>query len=102
MARATPYARRPGPFAGLPCRGPLEVRQRDERFDGRHPVRVESVETRRHVEGGRVGRRGLGQTLAGLAAATLAVMGQTDEERITPGLDRLAAALSRGAATLGG
>ena len=49
----------------------------------------------------RLDGRAIGQTLAGLAEATLAVMGQTDEERITPGLDRLAAALSRGAATLG-
>lgn len=49
----------------------------------------------------RLDGRAIGQTLAGLAEATLAVMGQTDEERVTPGLDKLAAALARGAAMLG-
>ena len=49
----------------------------------------------------RLDGRAIGQTLAGLAEATLAVMGQTDEERITPGLERLSSALGRGAAMLG-
>lgn len=49
----------------------------------------------------RLDGRAIGRTLASLAEATRAVMAQTDEERITPGLDRLAAALGRGAAVLG-
>ena len=49
----------------------------------------------------RLDGRAIGATLAGLAEATTAVMAQTDEERITPGLDRLAATLSRAAAMLG-
>ena len=43
----------------------------------------------------------IGRTLSGLAEATRAAMSQTDEERVTPALDRLAAALGRGAAVLG-
>ena len=50
----------------------------------------------------RLDGREIGQTLAALAEATAAVMAQTDEERVTPGLDRLAAALGRAAAMLGG
>lgn len=50
----------------------------------------------------RLDARAIAQTLAGLAEATAAVASQTDEERVTPGLDRLAAALGRAAAMLGG
>lgn len=50
----------------------------------------------------RLDGRAIGRTLAALADGTAAVMAQTDEERITPGLDRLAAALRRGASALGG
>ena len=50
----------------------------------------------------RLDGRAIAATLAGLAEATAAVAAQTDEERITPGLDRLSAALGRTAAVLGG
>ena len=50
----------------------------------------------------RLDGREIAATLAGLAEATAAVAAQTDEERVTPGLDRLAAALGRAAAMLGG
>ena len=53
------------------------------------------------LEADRLDGHAIGATLAGLAEATAAVMAQTDEERITPGLDRLAAALGRAAAMLG-
>ena len=53
------------------------------------------------VEADRLDGRAIGATLAGLAEATTAVMGQTNEERVTPGLDRLAAALGRAATMLG-
>ncbi|HEX8297617.1 MAG TPA: hypothetical protein VF594_00540 [Rubricoccaceae bacterium] len=43
----------------------------------------------------------IGTTLVALADATAAVMAQTDEERVTPGLDRLASTLRRAAAMLG-
>jgi hypothetical protein len=49
----------------------------------------------------RLDGRAIGSTLAGLADATAAVAAQTNEERVTPGLERLAAALSRAAAWLG-
>jgi len=49
----------------------------------------------------RLDGRAIGSTLAGLADATAAVASQTNEERITPGLERLAAVLSRAAAWLG-
>ncbi len=49
----------------------------------------------------RLDGRAIAQTLAGLAEATAAVAAQTDEERITPGLGRLATALSRAATMLG-
>ncbi len=49
----------------------------------------------------RLDGRAIGATLAGLAEATAAVMAQTNEERITPGLDRLAASLGRAATLLG-
>ena len=50
----------------------------------------------------RLDGRAIAAALTGLAEATTAVMAQTDEERITPGLDRLAATLGRAAAMLGG
>ncbi len=53
------------------------------------------------LSGERLDGREIGRTLASLAEATLAVMTQTDEERITPGLDRLASALGRAATMLG-
>ena len=49
----------------------------------------------------RLDGRAIGAALAGLAEATAAAMALTDEERVTPGLDRLSAALGRGAAILG-
>jgi len=48
------------------------------------------------LDGGAIAR-----TLAGLADATAAVASQTDEERVTPGLERLAASLGRAADMLG-
>ncbi|HEX8386454.1 MAG TPA: hypothetical protein VF576_09735 [Rubricoccaceae bacterium] len=50
----------------------------------------------------RLDGRAIGRTLAGLADATAAVAAGTDEERVTPGLERLAGALSRAADFLGG
>ena len=52
------------------------------------------------LSGERLDGRAIGRTLAGLADATRAVMTQTDEERVTPDLDRLAATLGRAAAML--
>ena len=49
----------------------------------------------------RLDGRAIGTTLVALADATAAVMADTDEERVTPGLDRLAATLRRAAAMLG-
>ena len=54
------------------------------------------------LSGERLDGKAIGRTLVGLAEATRAVMTQTDEERITPGLDRLAVALGRAATMLGG
>jgi hypothetical protein len=50
----------------------------------------------------RLDGRAIARTLAALADATAAVAAQTDEERVTPGLDRLSSALSRAADLLGG